>query len=596
MLLPLVVALVPLVITPGLLFYFDVTPKVALLLLGVAASLPWFAPGRLTARREGRWFYVLLAIQAVSLMVSTMFSSRVGLSIFGTNWRRFGLITQLAMLLFAAIAAADLAGSRSRLRTYLRAVAAAAIPISLYGIAQYFGWDPWIPKQAYHVGEGVWTIVRPPGSLGYVSYYASYLVFAVFLGYALYAIEERGWWKRAGGVAAILASVGIVLSGTRGAILAVLLGAIFLWVWFRRPIRARGVAIAVGAALALALFVASPAGQMLRARYRWYVEDARGGARLLLFRDSLTLAAGHMLAGIGPETFASEFPRVQSDALARAYPDFYHESAHNILLDALTAQGIGGALALAGLIGLGFYCVWQSRREEPALAGILGACLLAGTAAHQFVVFTTPTALYFYLTVAMLLAIRKSDAPTSRIPMWLALPVSVALVLVAARLLIADRGLERVRSEIKAGNRTAAAVEYARVRTWGLNADIWYSNQMAMAAAGARTPVEALQAWQQAIESGVRATRTAEDPHNAWYSLSSLYARENQFDPTERCLRQAILSSPKWFKPHWMLAQVLMTKDRRDEARMEAELAVSLNGEKNPEVVRTLNEIRANSR
>ena len=49
-------------------------------------------------------------------------------------------------------------------------------------------------------------------------------------------------------------------------------------------------------------------------------------------------------------------------------------------------------------------------------------------------------------------------------------------------------------------------------------------------------------------------------------------------------LRQAILSSPTWFKPHWMLAQVLMTRGRREEAEAEAKLAVILNGGKNPEV------------
>src|SRR5437016_9890236 len=86
-----------------------------------------------------------------------------------------------------------------------------SIPISLYGAAQYFGWDPWISRRAYHVGEGVWTIVRPPGTLGYVSYFANYLVYAVFFGAALYSMEERGWWKRAGALSAVLAAFAIVL-------------------------------------------------------------------------------------------------------------------------------------------------------------------------------------------------------------------------------------------------------------------------------------------------------------------------------------------------------------------------------------------------
>ena len=53
--LPLTIALIPLVIGPGYLFYFDVIPKIVILLLGVAAALPWFEPGKL----RGRWLGAL---------------------------------------------------------------------------------------------------------------------------------------------------------------------------------------------------------------------------------------------------------------------------------------------------------------------------------------------------------------------------------------------------------------------------------------------------------------------------------------------------------------------------------------------------------
>ena len=59
-----------------------------------------------------------------------------------------------------------------------------------YGIAQYFGWDPLLPAVAYHIGEGIWTIVRPPGTMGYVSYFATWLAMAAFLGVALAERED----------------------------------------------------------------------------------------------------------------------------------------------------------------------------------------------------------------------------------------------------------------------------------------------------------------------------------------------------------------------------------------------------------------------
>jgi tetratricopeptide (TPR) repeat protein len=303
------------------------------------------------------------------------------------------------------------------------------------------------------------------------------------------------------------------------------------------------------------------------------------------------------LTGAGPETFSSAFPQVQSAALSRAYPAFYHESAHNIFLDALTAQGAPGLLLLLALTGLGLYAAHAARKREPALAAILGACLIAVVVTHQFTVFTTPTALYFYLTLAMLITVRQVPDLPSRMPRRMrpmSMIISLTLITFAIRLLVADSTLAQVRKALETRDTTAAAIAYQRARTWGLTADLWYSREMAAAAVKATDQRSALQAWQQALESGVRATSTSDDPHNAWYSLATLHARENDFDPTERCLRAAIASSPNWFKPHWMLAQVLQTEGHREEARKEATAAADLDGGRNPEVAQTLARIMAN--
>ncbi|MBI3715932.1 MAG: O-antigen ligase family protein, partial [Betaproteobacteria bacterium] len=153
---------------------------------------------------------------------------------------------------------------------------------------------------------------------------------------------------------------------------------------------ARGVAVAVIAIVAMTVFYFSPAGQMLRGRTRWFVEDARGGVRLLLWRDSLGMAAARWATGWGPETFPVEFPRYQSEALARAYPDYYQESPHNIFLDAFAAQGmLGLAIALA-VPTLGF---WACRRaREDRLAAGLAAALIGGLVSGQFMSFILPTA------------------------------------------------------------------------------------------------------------------------------------------------------------------------------------------------------------
>jgi tetratricopeptide (TPR) repeat protein len=114
---------------------------------------------------------------------------------------------------------------------------------------------------------------------------------------------------------------------------------------------------------------------------------------------------------------------------------------------------------------------------------------------------------------------------------------------------------------------------------------------MAATARNAADPTTRILALQQALESGVRATRTAEDLHNAWYNLAALYASQNDHQRTEESLRAAIRSSPDWFKPHWTLAQVWKEDGRRAEACAEASIAADLDGGKNPEVAQTRRQI-----
>ena len=112
----------------------------------------------------------------------------------------------------------------------------------------------------------------------------------------------------------------------------------------------------------------------------------------------------------------------------------------------------------------------------------------------------------------------------------------------------------------------------------------------ALLAAAQKTPRtgDRLLGFQLAIAAGERATQTAEDPFNAWYSLSQVDAVRNDAAGVERCLRAAIAAHPNWFKPHWTLAQVLRFESRQQEADREAGIALDLDGGKHPEVARTL--------
>jgi O-antigen ligase len=615
-----VLALAGLLILPGFFFYYDVTPKVDVALIGTTIAALLFVCSsalnqvrRLWADSVGRWFCLLTAAQVVSLFFSSVFSSNPALSWNGGNWRRFGLISECAVLALGLLIAASC--SESGLRIWLRATTAAGAAAALYGIFQYFGVDPILTSASYHVGEGANAIVRPPSTLGHADYFAGYLVYSMFFGLALVAIEAKARWKGLGAVAAIAASAAIVLSGTRGALLGLAAGAASLWIWNRPRLKWRHAAlVALVCAMGVAFYF-SPAGLQLRARKQWVLEDLRGGARLLLWRDSLHMAQARWFIGFGPETFGLQFPRYQSVELSRAYPDFYHESPHNIFLDAWVSQGIPGLAILAGFVTLAWLAarraVVQGRRAAPYLA----SALLGGVISGLFVCFTLPGALLFYATTAMLTGLaRPLPLVAARNRKYTSMsryraatkgsgtPLELALSLTAAALFLyltirstaSDIALDQAKRDLDAGRIEDSIAAYATSQRWrpaGSSDDLYFSRALAAASRTASNPTLAGMASQQAFRAARRAAETSEEQQNAWYNLAGFYASRNDASNVETCLRRSVAASPNWFKSHWALAQLLLLSGRRAEALSEASRAAELDGGKDPEIAKFLQSV-----
>lgn len=605
---PLAAALVPLVITPGVLAYFDITPKIVILLCSVALTILYFDTNisnlrRLLDERPSRLFLILLTAEWLTMVAATVFSSNPALSLDGGTWRRYGLIPETGLLLFVLSAAGWLARDPRNVQMLLRASTIAAALAAFYGIAQYFGHDPFLPASAYEVGDEPFRIVRPPGTLGHADYFANWLVVGAFLAVALSRLEQHRWIKRAALAVFFVASFAILLTGTRGALLGLLVGIFVLTV--ARGTRIRGVEIALAAACmaGIVMFFFFPAGGKLRARLHWSIEDARGGARLLLWRDSARMAEHRVWYGFGPETFATEFPRFESVELARAYPDFYHESPHNMFLDTLTCEGILGLCALLGLCGFGAVAAWRAWRSHHALAPPLAAAFAATLVAQQFAVFVFTTSLYFHLLIALLvvavLPVEQSQATERFMARWifpLSCAVSLVLIGFSLRLIVADQALAVAEHRIALNDAQGAAGAYVRVLRWqlpGAGADLAYSRSMEQLAGRTPVPAAKFAAGQQALDAGLRALSTAEDRQNAWYNLALLLAARNDPAGVEHALRNAIAWAPNWFKPHWTLAQLLELTNRHAEALAEAQKAVQLNGAKNAEVAETWNKLRA---
>jgi Tfp pilus assembly protein PilF len=109
----------------------------------------------------------------------------------------------------------------------------------------------------------------------------------------------------------------------------------------------------------------------------------------------------------------------------------------------------------------------------------------------------------------------------------------------------------------------------------------------------AGTPAESARALDAATQAGERAAQHAPERQAACYNLAVLYGLQNDAPRAEAALRRAITIAPAWYKPHWMLAQLLRETGRVDEALREAELAQVLNAGANPEVAETRDQLRS---
>jgi len=590
----LTAAAIPLAITPGLFFHFDITPKIILLALAAALGLARIRslPGEMAGlwrRREGGWLILLTGAQLLWFGVTSLTSSRPWFSLYGSGWRRLGFVEIASILAIAVLAAASLAARPEGIRTVLRIAVAAGFVASIYGICEYFGVDPLQPVTAYQAHAGDSVIVRPPGTMGHADYFGWWLAIEFFCGIALSRME-RGAWKRFATAAAVTIAGAIILSGTRAAILAVVCGvaAMVVMQGSSLRIRTRNVVAAAAACVLCAAFYFSPAGALLRARVVWSGDEPLGGARPLLWRDSLHMAVARPLTGFGLETYLTAFAPYQSEALSRLFPDYHHESPHNLAFDALTSTGVPGLLLLAAWGMLAWRAAAAARRCGSVTAVPLAASGIASAAASMFSAASPGPLLLSLLVLAILVAdCPECEAEPAR---------SISLVrlcapALAAGFLVFAGFLGVYEFRLQQFSRHPGEVSYrvmARTSLPGA-ADDLYASRLLQLTCQKRTDVASyVGCIQQTLQAAARALKNDDDIANAWYNLAMLSAVQRNLAGTKQGLLEASKASPNWFKPHWTLANLLSQSGEKTQAKAQAERAAFLDSNRDSEVVETL--------
>jgi O-antigen ligase len=602
----------PLALTPGLLLGYDVTPKLAIVYVAAAILLllsrSWW-PGAVHLWRSslGRLFYLLLLAQAASLVLSAALSHDPILAVAGTSLVRLGALTQIVILFVVAVLAAQVSVRPAFTRRLLVAIEVCGAIAGIYGILQYIGWDPILPHRLYTVRFTA-DVVRPPATLRQAIYFANFLLPVILISAALAIHETRVTWRRFHlGILSIVAAA-LLLTGTRSALLGLLLGGILFGLIESRRIGAKRMLAYLGVcALACAAFLSllafSRAGKSFRIRTAQWVQDSAGGTRLMVWRECWPLIANHWLAGIGPEMFAGEFRSRQSLQLSRAYPDRYHEDPHNFMIAAAVSQGFIGLALLSGLIALGLVSAYVCVRRGVPEGAMLAAAIVAMTISEQFDPLTVTNALYLHLPAALAVALAVPGAsqpdPVAAFvapgPVARAVRTAVALgILAAAALYVVPDALQaRAGRRLTRGDVPGARISFQHALRFPFPQDcLWFSQQMAAAANSLPEP-RRQQALAAAREASAEAERSGEQRFIALYQSALLAVLAGDLGNAEVKLRAAVDTEPWWYRVHVMLAQVLWLTGRDAEAEREAVLAIESAGSQEPKVRIALESARA---
>ncbi len=334
--------------------------------------------GEALSRRGIDWLLVVLSLIPFPLVVWH------GIGDLGNLWRGSTWVAAAV----AGMVIAHLGRDRSMRMVLIAVLSAVLVPIAVRGAMQahvsIFGWSVvgaeyaqtvaefeanrdaffadhgWEPESsAARIYERRLRQPNPRGWFPTTNIFASMMGFGLIMGVGLAVGSVRAkagkWWFAAMALGAAVAAGGLLLSGSKGALLAAAAGLAVLLapILFRQagPLLGR-----YGPAVAIALVLAAPLAVVVRGTL---LGESWLGEKSLLFRWHYLVGASRMISqhpgvGVGPDGFQAAYAAVR---LPRSPEEV--TSAHSMFADWLATLGPIGA----AWIGLVLILLWRAGRR-----------------------------------------------------------------------------------------------------------------------------------------------------------------------------------------------------------------------------------------
>lgn len=463
------VIIVPLAVYPSaldqvLLVKYFLLIIIAMALLGLFVLKTTFVGTKIMGSGlEGLIFAFMLI-----LSTATALSTHVPTSLEGSYLRYDGLISYFICISLFFLATQHLTTKESLENLIKLAVLSASI-VSIYGIAQQFGFDP-IPWGfiSFDTGRSFSTFGNPILLGGYLS-----LMLPSSIG--LLIGSKTAGEKILYSISTVVIASCLIMAMSRAAWLGIIVGLITMAALAikRRSVSWRVTIIPVAAVLSATILTLISVGlPVIASRVTSIITlDGSTANRLLMWDSAIKMISSKPLFGFGLDAIGLSFSRYEPVELARVLFQDSHNNVHNAFLQLATGAGIPALLLyIAVLVVLLIKATRHinSSIDTPAvLIGLYGG-VVAFIVQSMTGVTGIATSSFFWLFMGSLAASWSQEGitlgPVSSLRKYITATIVIAVMLlgtlISTRVFLSDIYLGKARVAERAGNAVVAESMY----------------------------------------------------------------------------------------------------------------------------------------
>jgi len=362
----------------------------------------------------------LLLIIILAWFISAMINHTVFISLWSTAERGVGLITWIYLTILVVILSVNI-NKHEKWLTLFKVSTAASIVVIILATLSYFGL--YLDKTFYHT--------RLTGTFGNPLFLASYLLIHFFItGYLLLdEYKDNGKWNWVYIALGTIQLIGIIWSGSRGTLLALVIGVVSLLIIYyitakNNFIKRSALVLLIGLSCLMVLILSlknipTIKNNLILGRFVNFSlsKDASFQSRMINSQIALKAFKQKPIFGWGPENYFEAFITNYNKEFQKIDPgELVFDRVHNMPMEILATGGLLLAIPYTIfylVIFLIIYKIWKADENNNYPILFFAACFLSYFISNIFLFDTPISLLFLFIILAYLLSLYLNQIKNS---------------------------------------------------------------------------------------------------------------------------------------------------------------------------------------